>query len=59
MVTGVQTCALPISVTYDPAMIKTAIQDMVDALNGTTFESEHVIPVHVVDASNVNEFQGF
>ena len=47
------------TVTYDPAMIKTAIQDMVDALNGTTFESEHVIPVHVVDASNVNEFQGF
>lgn len=47
------------SITYDPAMIKTAVQDMVDHFAGTAFETEHVIPVHVVDASNVAEFQGF
>ena len=46
-------------VTYDPAMIKTAIDDMITALDGGTPEKDHVIPVSVVDASNVNDFQGF
>ena len=47
------------SVTYDPAMIKIAIQDMVDHLDGKTVTQDHVIPVSVVDATNVNDFQGF
>ncbi|MBQ9148320.1 MAG: substrate-binding domain-containing protein [Oscillospiraceae bacterium] len=47
------------SVTYDPAMIKTAIQDMVDHLEGKTVTQDHVIPVAVVDASNVDQYQGF
>lgn len=47
------------SVTYDPAMIKTAIDDMITYLDGGTVEQDHVIPVSVVDATNVDEFQGF
>ena len=46
-------------VTYDPGMIKIAIQDMVDVLDGAEITKDHVIPVSVVDASNVEEFQGF
>lgn len=46
-------------VTYDPAMIKTAISDMVDKLDGNEVTKDHVIPVAVVDATNVNDFQGF
>lgn len=47
------------SVTYDPGMIKIAIQDMVDSLDGKEVPKDHVVPVSVVDATNVNEFQGF
>lgn len=47
------------SVTYDPAMIKTAIQDMIDFLDGKDVAQDHVVPVSVVDATNVDEFQGF
>lgn len=47
------------SVTYDPAMIQTAIQDMIDSIEGKEVSKDHVIPVSVVDATNVNEFQGF
>ena len=47
------------SVTYDPAMIKTAIDDMITHLDGGKVEQNHVIPVSVVDATNVNDFQGF
>lgn len=47
------------SVTYDPAMIQTAIQDMIDSIEGKAVTADHVIPVSVVDATNVNEFQGF
>ena len=46
-------------VTYDPAMIKAAIEDMVDYLGGGTVTQDHVIPVEVVDADNVSEYQGF
>jgi ribose transport system substrate-binding protein len=46
-------------VTYDPAMIKTAIQDMIDHLDGKEVTKDHVIPVNTVDASNVSQFQGF
>ena len=47
------------SVTYDPAMIKTAVQDMIDYLDGAEVTQDHVIAVDVVDATNVNDFQGF
>ena len=47
------------SVTYDPAMIKTAIDDMIAYINGEDVAQDHVIPVSVVDAENVSEFQGF
>lgn len=47
------------SVTYDPAMIKIAVQDMVDNLDGKEVAKDHVVPVDVVDASNVDQFQGF
>ena len=47
------------SVTYDPAMIKIAVQDMVDSLDGKTVAQDHVVPVNVVDATNVNDYQGF
>ena len=46
-------------VTYDPGMIKTAIEDMVTYLDGGEVVKDHVIPVSVVDASNVDQFQGF
>jgi len=47
------------SVTYDPAMIKTAIDDMLAYIAGEEVAQDHVIPVSVVDATNVNDFQGF
>lgn len=47
------------SVTYDPAMIQTAIDDMITSLDGGSVAQDHVIPVSVVDASNVNDFRGF
>lgn len=46
-------------VTYDPAMIKIAIDDMVKYLDGETVEKNHVVPVNVVDKTNVKDFQGF
>ena len=47
------------SVTYDPAMIKTAIQDMIDHLEGKSVTKDHVIAVDLDDATNVANFQGF
>ncbi len=47
------------TVTYDPGMIKIAVQDMVDYLDGKEVAKDHVVPVSVVDATNVSEFQGF
>jgi ribose transport system substrate-binding protein len=46
-------------VTYDPAMIQQAIQDLVDHLDGKTVAKNHVIPVSVVDSANVGSFRGF
>ena len=46
-------------VTYDPAMIQTAIQDLIDHLEGKTVAKNHVIPVSVVDKANVGSFRGF
>ncbi|MDU4889285.1 MAG: substrate-binding domain-containing protein [Clostridium sp.] len=47
------------SVTYDPAMIQIAIDDMVKHLDGEKVEKEHVVPVDVVDKTNVDNFKGF
>ncbi len=47
------------SVTYDPAMIQTAIDDMITHLGGGSVAQDHVVPVSVVDATNVEEFRGF
>ena len=47
------------SVTYDPAMIKEACDVMIRGLSGEEIEKDYVIPVSVVDAENVDEFQGF
>ena len=47
------------SVTYDPAMIKEAVDVMVKSLSGEEIEKDYIIPVSVVDATNVDEFQGF
>ena len=47
------------SVTYDPAMIQIAIDDMITHLEGGEVEQDHVIPVEVVDATNVDQYKGF
>lgn len=48
------------SVTYDPAMIKEAVDVMIKYLNGDTdIEQDYVIPVSVVDSENVEEYQAF
>lgn len=46
-------------VTYDPAMIQTAIQDMVDHLDGKEVNRSHIISVNVVDKDNVSQYKGF
>lgn len=46
-------------VTYDPHMIESAIDDMVTYLGGGQVTKDHVIPVEVVDASNVANKEGF
>ena len=48
-----------ISVTYSPSMIQTAVQDMVDYLNGESVERNHVIACENVSADNVNQYQSF
>lgn len=47
------------SVTYSPAMIQTAIQDMVDHLDGKEVEQDHVIPCENVTSENVDEYPSF
>ena len=47
------------SVTYSPAMIQTAIQDMVDHLNGQAVEQDHVIACENVVAENVDNYPSF
>ena len=48
-----------VSVTYSPAMIQTAIQDMVDYLSGDEVEQDHVIACENVTAENVTEYPSF
>lgn len=47
------------SVTYSPAMIQTAIQDMVDYLNGDKVTQDHVIACENVTAENVKDYPSF
>lgn len=47
------------SVTYSPAMIQTAIQDMVDYLSGNVVEQDHVIGCENVTAENVADYAAF
>ena len=48
-----------VSVTYSPAMIQTAIQDMVDYLDGKEVTQDHVIACENVTAENVEEYPSF
>ncbi|MBQ9418862.1 MAG: substrate-binding domain-containing protein [Synergistaceae bacterium] len=52
-------CAGLCSVTYSPAMIQTAIQDMVDYLNGDEVKQDHVIACENVTAGNVKNYPSF
>lgn len=47
------------SVTYSPSMIQTAIQDMVDYLDGKEVTQDHVIACENVTAENVDQYEGF
>jgi ribose transport system substrate-binding protein len=47
------------SVTYSPSMIQTAIQDMVDSLDGKTVNQNHVIACENVTSENVDDFKSF
>lgn len=48
-----------VSVTYSPSMIQTAIQDMVDHLDGKTVTQDHVIECENVTADNVADYPSF
>lgn len=46
-------------VTYDPAMIQTAIDQMVKYVDGETVTHDLIVPVNVVDKTNVTQYKGF
>lgn len=48
-----------VSVTYSPAMIQTAIQDMIDHFDGKTVKQDHVIACENVTAENVKKYPSF
>lgn len=52
-------CGGLVSVTYSPAMIQTAIEDMVAYLNGESVEQDHVIQCENVTSENVAEYPSF
>lgn len=47
------------SVTYSPAMIETAIQDMIDYFDGKEVTQDHVIACENVTSENVNDYPSF
>lgn len=47
------------SVTYNPSMIQTTVQDLVDSLDGKTVTQDHVIECKIVDNTNVGNFEPF
>lgn len=48
-----------VSVTYSPSMIQTAIQDMVDYLDGKEVTQDHVIACENVTAENAENYPSF
>lgn len=54
-----EACDGVMSVTYSPAMIQTAIQDMVDYLDGKDVTQDHVIECENVTSENVAEYPSF
>lgn len=52
-------CSGLVSVTYSPSMIQTAIQDMVDYLDGKEVTQDHVIACENVTSENVSEYPSF
>lgn len=52
-------CGGIMSVTYSPSMIQTAIQDMVDYLDGKEVTQDHVIACENVTPDNVTEYKSF
>lgn len=48
-----------VSVTYSPSMIQTAIQDMVDYLDGKEVTQDHVIACENVTSENVSMYPSF
>ena len=48
-----------VSVTYSPSMIQTAIQDMVDHLDGKDVVKDHVIKCENVTSKNVKDYASF
>lgn len=48
-----------VSVTYSPAMIQTAIQDMVDYLDGKDVVQDHVTECENVTSENVKDYPSF
>lgn len=52
-------CGGIMSVTYSPSMIQTAIQDMVDYLDGKEVTQDHVIACENVTPENVSEYKSF
>lgn len=54
-----QKCGGIMSVTYSPSMIQTAVQDMVDHLDGKTVTQDHIIACENVTPENVSEYKSF
>ena len=54
-----QKCGGIMSVTYSPSMIQTAIEDMVDYLDGKEVPQDHVIPCENVTSENVTKYPSF
>ena len=52
-------CGGIMSVTYSPSMIQTAIQDMVDHLDGKEVTQDHVIACENVTPDNVADYKSF
>jgi ribose transport system substrate-binding protein len=48
-----------VDVTYDPAMMATAMQDMADYLDGKTVTKDHVIASEAVNKDNIGNKVGF
>ena len=48
-----------VSVTYSPAMIQTAIQDMIDYLDGNEVSQDHVIECEIITTENVDDYPTF